>query len=89
MDVQRSLNNMGQRSSRHLMRSSSVVLQIDTFARNRNAGSGIVPQGGSLQRPRPAALSGSLTKAPGSAGGYLLVNEVKPPLDGHKLETAA
>jgi hypothetical protein len=31
------------------------------------------PQEGSLQRPRPAALSGSLTKAPGFAGGYLLV----------------
>src|ERR1700730_17446849 len=47
------------------------VLQIDTFVGNRNADSGIVPQEGSLQRPQPAALSGSLTKAPGSAGGYL------------------
>src|ERR1700730_16027436 len=48
------------------------VLQIDTFSGIRNADSGIVPQEGSLQRPQPAALSGSLTKAPGSAGGYLL-----------------
>jgi hypothetical protein len=59
MDVERSLCAVRGHSPFDMFIFDLRVLSIDIFAENRSADSGTVPQAGSLQRPRPAVLSGS------------------------------